>query len=134
MPINEAIERAHREGILTAASLMVAAPAAADAMARARRTPSLRVGLHVVVARGAPALPREEIRALVDADGKDAGVVIGIRDTRPQPALVDCAACGHDRAYYHLAACTHPYVAGAPQSGIVPPCGCPHFIDPSEPF
>lgn len=69
MPINEAIERAHREGILTAASLMVAAPAAADAMARARRTPSLRVGLHVVVARGAPALPREEIRALVDADG-----------------------------------------------------------------
>ena len=54
---------------------------------------------------------------------------------KPQPALVDCAACGHDRAYYHLAACTHPYVAGAPQSGIVgSPCGCPHFIDPSEPF
>ncbi|TXN19386.1 ChbG/HpnK family deacetylase, partial [Methylobacterium sp. WL9] len=29
----EAVEQAHREGILTAASLMVSAPAAADAVA-----------------------------------------------------------------------------------------------------
>ncbi|TXN19506.1 ChbG/HpnK family deacetylase, partial [Methylobacterium sp. WL9] len=35
--VNEAVEQAHREGILTAASLMVSAPAAADAVARARR-------------------------------------------------------------------------------------------------
>jgi hopanoid biosynthesis associated protein HpnK len=43
--VNEAVEQAHREGILTAASLMVSAPAAADAVARAKRMPSLRVGL-----------------------------------------------------------------------------------------
>ena len=34
--VNEAVERASRTGILTAASLMVAAPAAADAVRRAR--------------------------------------------------------------------------------------------------
>ena len=31
VPVNEAVEEAHRRGILTAASLMVGAPAAADA-------------------------------------------------------------------------------------------------------
>ena len=30
VPVNEAVERAHREGVLTAASLMVAEPAAAE--------------------------------------------------------------------------------------------------------
>lgn len=69
MPVNEAIEQAHRHGILTAASLMVAPPAAADAIERARRTPSLKVGLHVVVVRGRPLLPREQIPDLVDAGG-----------------------------------------------------------------
>jgi predicted glycoside hydrolase/deacetylase ChbG (UPF0249 family) len=34
--VNEAVEAAHRDGVLTAASLMVAGPAAADAVARAR--------------------------------------------------------------------------------------------------
>ncbi len=48
---------------------MVAPPAAADAIDRARRMPSLKVGLHVVVVRGKPLLPREQIRDLVDADG-----------------------------------------------------------------
>ncbi|MGP0087328.1 MAG: ChbG/HpnK family deacetylase, partial [Steroidobacteraceae bacterium] len=47
-PVNAAIEQAHRNGILSAASLMVGAPAAADAVERARRLPDLRVGLHVV--------------------------------------------------------------------------------------
>ena len=49
LEVNEAVEQAHREGILTAASLMVSAPAAADAVARAKRLPSLRVGLHLVL-------------------------------------------------------------------------------------
>src|SRR5258708_35505149 len=55
--VNEAVERASRDGILTAASLMVSAPAAADAVRRARRLPSLRVGLHVVLAAGLASLP-----------------------------------------------------------------------------
>jgi chitin disaccharide deacetylase len=68
--VNDAVEAAHRDGILTAASLMVAAPAAADAIARARRTPSLRVGLHVVLTDGAPLLPRAAVGSLIDADGR----------------------------------------------------------------
>jgi chitin disaccharide deacetylase len=68
--VNEGIEKAHRDGILQAASLMVAAPAAADAVRRARANPSLRVGLHLVVIEGPAALPRSKIPDLVDADGQ----------------------------------------------------------------
>ncbi len=68
--VNVAVERAHAEGVLTAASLMVAAGAAHDAVARARRWPSLRVGLHLVLADGRACLPHAVIPALVDADGR----------------------------------------------------------------
>jgi hopanoid biosynthesis associated protein HpnK len=67
--VNEAVEQAHRNGILTVASLMVGAPAVADAVARARRLPSLGVGLHLVLADGVPVLPPVEVSALVGADG-----------------------------------------------------------------
>ena len=68
--VNEAVERAHRDGILTHASLMVAGPAAADAVARARRLPELKVGLHLVVIEGPAVLPPAAIPNLVDADGQ----------------------------------------------------------------
>ncbi|KWR90739.1 hypothetical protein RM96_07445 [Cupriavidus sp. IDO] len=68
--VNEAVELAHREGVLNAASLMVGAPAANDAVARARRLPSLRVGLHVVLADGPATLPPAQIPDLVDAQGR----------------------------------------------------------------
>ena len=68
--INEAVEIAHREGILSAASLMVAAPAANDAVRRASRLPSLGVGLHLVLVDGASVLSPREIPNLVDADGR----------------------------------------------------------------
>ncbi len=55
--VNEAIEQAHRQGILTTASLMVAGPAAADAIRRARALPALGVGLHLVVVEGDAVLP-----------------------------------------------------------------------------
>jgi hopanoid biosynthesis associated protein HpnK len=48
---------------------MVAAPAAAQAVALAKRLPSLRVGLHVVLVEGRPVLPPSQIPALVDANG-----------------------------------------------------------------
>ena len=49
LPINEAVESAHREGILSAASLMVGGPAADDAVARVRSLPVLGVGLHLTL-------------------------------------------------------------------------------------
>jgi hopanoid biosynthesis associated protein HpnK len=68
--VNEAVEAAHRGGVLTATSLMVAAPAAADAIARARRLPSLRVGLHLVLVEGAPLLPPSKVSRLIDGQGR----------------------------------------------------------------
>jgi chitin disaccharide deacetylase len=49
---------------------MVGAPAAADAVARARLLPGLRVGLHLVLVDGRPVLPPAEIAALVGGDGE----------------------------------------------------------------
>lgn len=70
IPVNEAVETAHRAGILTGTSLMVTAPAAADAVERARRLPSLGVGLHLVLMDGRPALAPQEIPDLVGPDGR----------------------------------------------------------------
>jgi hopanoid biosynthesis associated protein HpnK len=67
--VNEAVELAHRDGILTAASLMVMAPAAADAVSRAKRMPALRVGLHLVLTEGRPVLPASAVPNLVDETG-----------------------------------------------------------------
>ena len=67
--VNDAVERAHREGVLSAASLMIGAPAAADAIARARRMPRLAVGLHLTLVEGRPVLPSVVVPALVKADG-----------------------------------------------------------------
>jgi hopanoid biosynthesis associated protein HpnK len=68
--VNQAVELAHRHGVLDAASLMVGAPAARDAVARARRLPGLRVGLHLVLADGAALLPRAAIPDLADGEGR----------------------------------------------------------------
>ena len=67
--VNEAVEQAHREGILTVTSLMVTGTAAADAVARARANPILGVGLHVALAETPPALPPKQIPDLVDEHG-----------------------------------------------------------------
>ena len=67
--VNDAIELAHGAGVLTAASLMVSAPAAAQAVAIARRLPSLRVGLHLVLVEGRPVLPPSAVSLLIDENG-----------------------------------------------------------------
>jgi hopanoid biosynthesis associated protein HpnK len=67
--VNEAVERAHCDGVLTAASLMVTGKAIDDAVARARRLPRLGVGLHLVLVEGRPALPASQVPDLVDDTG-----------------------------------------------------------------
>jgi chitin disaccharide deacetylase len=67
--INEAVEQAHRSGILTAASLMVAGPAAADAVRRAKAMPELRVGLHLVLVDGRATLQSDELAHLAEKGG-----------------------------------------------------------------
>jgi chitin disaccharide deacetylase len=68
--VNEAVEIAHRNGILSTASLIVAAPEADDAVARAKRLPKLRVGLHLVLIDGKPLLSTAELGGLVGGDGR----------------------------------------------------------------
>jgi hopanoid biosynthesis associated protein HpnK len=68
--VNEGVEQASRGGVLTAASLMVAAPAAADAIRRARKLPRLRVGLHLVLADGSAMLTPDLIPGLADQAGR----------------------------------------------------------------
>jgi hopanoid biosynthesis associated protein HpnK len=67
--VNDGVERAHRDGILSAASLMVAGAAANDAVQRARVMPGLRVGLHLVLVDGRPVLPAAAVPDLVDKSG-----------------------------------------------------------------
>ncbi len=67
--VNQAVEEAHRDGILSSASLMVGSPEAADAVARARHLPELRVGLHLVLVDGTPVSPPDDIPGLVGGDG-----------------------------------------------------------------
>jgi hopanoid biosynthesis associated protein HpnK len=70
LPVNEAIINAHHKGVLTTASLMVGAAFAEDAVERARRYPSLKVGLHLVLVEGHSILKPHQIPDLVDTRGE----------------------------------------------------------------
>ncbi|MGO4571665.1 hopanoid biosynthesis-associated protein HpnK [Microvirga sp. 2TAF3] len=63
--VNEAVEEAHRNGILTSASLMVTGEAAGDAIRRAHRMPQLGVGLHLTLISGPSALDQAHIPDLL---------------------------------------------------------------------
>jgi hopanoid biosynthesis associated protein HpnK len=67
--VNHGIIRAHREGILTDASLMVNGQAFEEAVELARAHPTLSVGLHLMLVQGHAASPPEEIPLLADARG-----------------------------------------------------------------
>jgi len=68
--VNDAVMRAHWEGIVTSASLMVNMPYCHDAVEGVRRHhPSLGVGLHISLTSGRPVLPPEAVPRLVDEDG-----------------------------------------------------------------
>ncbi|MFN0087126.1 MAG: hopanoid biosynthesis-associated protein HpnK [Blastocatellia bacterium] len=68
--VNRAILQAHREGVLTSASLMVNESAAAQAVEMARDHPALAVGLHLVLVLGRAALPPADLPTITDAGGR----------------------------------------------------------------
>lgn len=89
--INEAVIRAHREGVLTSASLMVNESHCAEAVALAKQNPDLGVGLHLTLLMGRSALPPEKIPGLVNARGEFSNSPVGVgfryffrRDLRDQ--------------------------------------------------
>jgi chitin disaccharide deacetylase len=67
--INEGIIRAHRDGILTSATLMANGPAFDDAIELAKAHPKLGVGCHLVLSGGTSVAPRETIPSLAGPDG-----------------------------------------------------------------
>ena len=64
--INAAVIRAHKEGILTTASLMVNGSACQEAVQLAHENPTLGVGLHLSLVCGRSTLKPTEIPGLVD--------------------------------------------------------------------
>lgn len=67
--INEAVIRAHREGVLTSASLMVNGEAFDEAVGLARANPGLGLGLHLTLVCGRSTLSRTQIPGLVNSKG-----------------------------------------------------------------
>lgn len=67
--VNAGIIHTHQHGILTNTSLMVSGPAWQDAVARAKETPSLSVGLHLTLVQGRATLPPHFTSALTDFAG-----------------------------------------------------------------
>lgn len=67
--VNDAVESAHINGILTTASLMVGEPFANDAVQRAKKMPDLGIGLHIALSRARPLSPLSAIPDLIDKDG-----------------------------------------------------------------
>jgi chitin disaccharide deacetylase len=68
--VNAGILEGHARGILGSTSLMVTAGAADDAVAGARATPGLDVGLHLTLVEERPALAAAAVPTLVGADGR----------------------------------------------------------------
>jgi hopanoid biosynthesis associated protein HpnK len=79
--VNAEIIRAHREGVLTGASLMVAGSARDEAAALARDNQALDVGLHLVLCRGTSVMSPESLGGIVDANRRfpDNPVAAGMR-------------------------------------------------------
>ena len=68
--VNAGILRAHRDGIVTAATLMVQAPASEDAARIARETPTLDVGVHLTLTYARPVTDPKRIPSLVEPGGE----------------------------------------------------------------
>lgn len=68
--VSAGILRAHRDGVVTATTLMTNAPHTDAAAKLARVTPSLDVGVHLVLSFDRPLADVARLRSLVDRDGK----------------------------------------------------------------
>jgi hopanoid biosynthesis associated protein HpnK len=79
--VNQAIIKAHEQGVLTSTSLMVSADAAKEAVNLASVHPNLAVGLHLVLVCGRSVLPPEQIPHLVDREGNfsNSPLIAGLR-------------------------------------------------------
>jgi predicted glycoside hydrolase/deacetylase ChbG (UPF0249 family) len=90
--VNQGIVEAHRRGVVTSTTMMVAYPAAEEAARLARDNPRLGVGLHLAVTGGAPILPASQVPSLVDALGRFAAKPEGLSAVHPYDVLAEARA------------------------------------------
>lgn len=76
--VNQAVVRAHREGILTSASLMVNEPGFGQAVQLARDNPPMAAGLHLTLLQGHSTLPHRKIPGLVNPRGEFSNNPVGV--------------------------------------------------------
>ena len=67
--INEAVEKAHRDGVVTATSLIVNGRAFESAIEVLKRNPQLDAGLHLNLTEGCPVTPLDGIPSLANSSG-----------------------------------------------------------------
>jgi hopanoid biosynthesis associated protein HpnK len=68
--VNRGILKAHRQGVLTSATLMANMPGAEQAVQIAKDNPSLGVGVHLTLTEGQALTPAAQIPSLADAKGQ----------------------------------------------------------------
>jgi len=71
--VNRGIGEAHRNGIVTSASLLANGSAFASGVELARTTPSLRIGVHLNLSDGTPVAPRASVKSLLNQAGEFSG-------------------------------------------------------------
>ena len=76
--VNQAVIRAHCDGILTSASLMVNEAGFDEAVKLAKENPKLGVGLHLTLLQGHSALPPEKIPGLVNVRSEFSNSPLGV--------------------------------------------------------
>src|SRR3979490_944135 len=71
--VNRGIAEAHRNGIVTSASLLASGEAFGDAVELVRKTRGLGVGVHLNLSDGAPIAGRETVTSLLNSEGEFEG-------------------------------------------------------------
>jgi len=71
--VNRGIAEAHRNGIVTSASLLANGSAFDDGVKTARALPGLGVGVHLNLSDGKPAAPADQVKSLLNEEGRFAG-------------------------------------------------------------
>ena len=68
--VNEAIVRAHKQGVLTSTTIMANMPLAAEAIKLSKEMPQLGVGVHLNLSKGKPLSNDQIVKSLLNANGE----------------------------------------------------------------
>jgi predicted glycoside hydrolase/deacetylase ChbG (UPF0249 family) len=71
--VNRGIVETHRKGLVTSTSLLANGCAFESAVTAARKNPELGIGVHLNLSDGAPKAPADQVRGLLNGDGRFEG-------------------------------------------------------------